>query len=66
MSIPEQSGKVATSAIEAMKGNPLCLAVVLLTITLSVIAYLRESAQGAGRQAVITSLIERCMEPAKR
>jgi hypothetical protein len=66
MTLQEKGGEVAGTAINALKGNPLCLAVVILTIVLSVIAYMRESAQGAGRQAVITSLIERCMEPAKR
>ena len=64
--IGEEGGKVATSAIEGMKGNPLCLAVVVLTIVLAILFYLRDNAAGVGRQAVVTALIERCMDPAKR
>ena len=66
MTIPEQAGRVADSTVNALKGNPLCLAVVVLTIVLAIIFYLRDNAAGEGRQAVVTALIERCMEPAKR
>jgi len=66
MTIPEEAGKVASSAIDALKGNPLCLAVVVLVIALSVIAYLRESHAQEDRLQMVTALVERCMEPAKR
>lgn len=66
MTLPEEVGKVATSAVEAMKGNPLCLAVVALVIVLSIIAYMREHAEAENRTKAFTALIERCMEPAKR
>jgi hypothetical protein len=66
MTLPEQAGKVANSAVEALKGNPLCLAVVLLVIVLSIIAYMRERAEQENRTQAFTALIERCMEPAKR
>lgn len=66
MTLPEEAGKVATSAVSALKGNPLCLAVVLLTIVLSVLAFYRERHSQDERVKMITSLVERCMEPSKR
>lgn len=66
MGVPEQAGKVATSAVDALRGNPLCLAVVVLTVILSVIAYYRESATQAARTQVVNELVERCMPPSKR
>ena len=66
MGAPEEAGKVANSAIEAMKGNPLCLAVVVLVIVMAFIAYLREKEEQHNRTVAFTTLIERCMEPAKR
>jgi len=66
MTLPEQAGKVATSAVDALKGNPLCLAVVLLTIVLSVLSFYRERHSQEERSKVVTELVERCMEPAKR
>ena len=62
----QEVGKVATSAIDALKGNPLCLAVVVLTIVLSFIAYYRERSGQHDRAQIVTTLIERCMEPSKR
>jgi hypothetical protein len=66
MTIPEEAGKVASSAVEGLRGNPLCLAVVVLTIVLSVIAYMREREAQANRTQAFTTLIERCMPPEKR
>jgi len=66
MSIPEQAGKVATNAIEGLKGNPLCLAIAALMIVLSIIAYFRDSAAQEDKANIVTTLIERCMDPAKR
>lgn len=66
MSVPEQAGKVASSAVDALRGNPLCLAVVVLMIVLSIIAYFRDSAAQTQKTQIVTTLIERCMEPAKR
>ena len=64
--IPEETGSTARSAISALKGNPLCLAVVLLVVVLSVIAYFREREAQNNRTAMVQELIERCMEPSKR
>jgi hypothetical protein len=60
------AGQVASGAIHALKGNPLCLAVVLLVIVLQGIAYYRESNAQEDRLQMVNALIERCMEPAKR
>lgn len=65
MSIPEEAGKVAASGIEALKGNPLCLAVVVLTVVLSAIGYFRDSASQHDRAAIVTNLIERCTPQAR-
>jgi hypothetical protein len=59
----EEGGKVAVSAIDALKGNPLCLAVVALVIILQVIAYMRDSGAQEGRQQIVMSLIEKCQMP---
>ena len=66
MSLPEEVGKVAASAIDGLKSNPLCLAVVLLTIVLAVLAFYRERHSQEERSRIVTELVERCMEPAKR
>jgi hypothetical protein len=57
---------VTSTAINALKGNPLCLAVVALVIVLQVIAYYREHAAQENRTATVNAIIERCMEPSKR
>jgi hypothetical protein len=66
MTVPEQAGKVADTAVNALKGNPLCLAVVVLTLVLSLIAYFRDVAAQTEKAQIVTTLIERCMEPSKR
>ena len=64
--VSEEAGKVAVSAVDALKTNPLCLAVVLLTIVLSLLAFYRERHSQEERAKIVTELVERCMEPAKR
>jgi hypothetical protein len=66
MTIPEETGKVATAAVDAMKGNPLCLAVVVLVLGLSTLIYFRQSAREHDQALAMQSVIERCMEPSKR
>jgi len=66
MSNAEQAGKVASGAIDALRGNPLCLAVVLLMIVLSGIAYFRDRAAQSEKAQIVSTLIERCMGPSKR
>ena len=62
---PEEAGRVASSAIDALKGNPLCLALVVLVLLLQVIAYFRESQAQDDRLAMVLSLVERCQMPLK-
>jgi hypothetical protein len=66
MTVQEEGAKVATSAIDALRGNPLCLAVVALVIVLQVIAYLRDTAGQEGREQIVMSLIEKCQLPNPR
>jgi hypothetical protein len=66
VSIQEEGAKVATSAIDGLKGNPLCLAVVALVIILQIIAYLRDTAAQEGREQIVMSLIEKCQLPNPR
>jgi hypothetical protein len=66
MSLPEEAAKVATSAVDALKTNPLCLAVVLLTIVLAILSFYRERHSQEERSRIVTELVERCMEPSKR
>jgi hypothetical protein len=60
--LPQAVGDTVT----ALKGNPLCLAIVVLMIVLAVIDYYSFRASQAERAQIVTTLIERCMEPAKR
>jgi hypothetical protein len=66
MSVPEQAGKVASGAIEALKGNPLCLSLVVLMVIVGTFAYLRVSKEMDSDERTMTGLIEHCMGPAKR
>jgi hypothetical protein len=66
LSIPGEISKVATSAIDALKGNPLCLSLVVLIAVIMGINAFQNAKEMAGRSQAITALIERCMEPAKR
>jgi predicted negative regulator of RcsB-dependent stress response len=59
-------GEAISGITHALKGNPLCLAIVVLIIVLQLIAYYRESQAQDDRLQVTSALIERCMEPAKR
>jgi hypothetical protein len=45
MSIPENASKVATSAIDAMKTNPSCLAALLVVALFAVLQYFEDSRQ---------------------
>jgi hypothetical protein len=66
VNIRQEAGKVAGSAVDALRGNPLCLAVVVLTIVLSLIAYYRDRGSQAEKAQIVNTLIERCMGPSKR
>ena len=57
--VPEEGSKVAISAITALKGNPLCLALLVLVGILFGIMYFTQSK----RAVIVQELIERCVEP---
>lgn len=61
MTIPEQAGKVATTTVEAMKGHPGLLALIVLQLLqLGVLGFLA-SANSDRQQARELALIERCV-----
>ena len=61
-----QAGQTARSAIESLKGNPLCLALVVLVLCLQVLAYFKESQAQDDRLALVMSLVERCHMPLEK
>jgi hypothetical protein len=58
MTAPEEVGKVATSAIEALKASPSCLVAVIFAITMALLTYFSlrdEQAQLHERQMLMIS-----------
>jgi hypothetical protein len=66
MNAVEEGGKIAVSAIDGLKGNPLCLAIVALVVILQGIAYLRDRATSDSREQIVMSLIDHCQMPKPR
>ena len=63
MTVPEQAGKVATSTIDALKGNPGLLVLVLLQLTtLGVLVFVTDK-QNERRAQREMAMIERCFPP---
>lgn len=62
----EEGSRVAASTVDALRGNPLCLAVVALVMVLEVIAYLRDNGEEQGRAEIVMSLIDKCQMPRPR
>jgi len=60
MGVPEESSKVATSAIQGLSGNPLCLAVVVLAALLGVFAYLRTKHEQDIDQSRFSQILDLC------
>lgn len=60
MSIPEQAGKVATGAIDALKGSPGLLVLVLLQIATLGILYFVVDRQNERRAVREMAMLERC------
>lgn len=65
MSAPEQAGKVATSAIDALKGSPGLLVLVLLQAATLAVIYFAASHNADLWQARQMALIERCFPQQK-
>jgi hypothetical protein len=60
MSIPEEAGKVATSTIDALRGNPGLLVLLLLQIATLTAVYFIGEANQQRMQARELALFERC------
>lgn len=64
MSIPEQTGKVATSLIEGLKTNPSCLAALAIVALFAILQYFdnrQESERIMLRTQEVTKLLDRCL-----
>jgi hypothetical protein len=64
MSIPEQAGKVATSAIDAMKTNPSCLAALLVVALFGILNYFeseRQNTRMMERTKEVGELLNSCL-----
>lgn len=67
MTIPEHVGKVATSAIDALKVNPSCLAAILLAAIFAVLTFLalqNQVERDTARLAATMQLLQSCMSNA--
>jgi hypothetical protein len=60
VSLPEETGKVASNAIDAMRGSPGLLSVIILQVTTLIVLYFISSANRDREQAREIALIERC------
>lgn len=61
MSIPDQAGKVANSAIDALKGNPGLLVLVFLQIITLGVLYFVTDKQNERRAAREMYLLQHCL-----
>jgi hypothetical protein len=69
MSLPEQAGKVATNAIDAMKTNPSCLAALMVVALFAVLNYFedeRQTERMEQRVDVVQDLLNRCFPTGKQ
>lgn len=58
--VPSEVGKVASSAIDALKGQPACLAAILLAACFAVLTYMSLTNERAEMHQRQMTLIERC------
>lgn len=61
MSIPGEVGKIATSTIDALRGQPGLLALILLQVTTLGVLYFVNDRQNERRQAREMMLMEKCL-----
>lgn len=66
MTVQKETGRVATSAISALKDNPLCLSLVLLIAIITAVNYFETSKQMANRSQIINEVMLRYLPPVKR
>lgn len=60
MGIPEETGKVATSAIDAMKGSPSCLAAILLAAIMAILTYFALQARDQRSHEEFLAVVNAC------
>lgn len=65
MGVPEEAGKVATSAIDAFKNNPACLAAILLAAVFAILTFFALQKDAERRSKTVDTLLERCMPKAQ-
>lgn len=58
--IPEEAGKVATSAVDAFKNNPACLAAILLAMVFAVLTFLAFQRDADRRSKTADLVMTRC------
>jgi hypothetical protein len=58
MSLPEQGAKVATSVVDAMKSQPLMLAVIVLNVVIIGLVYLAITANRQQQHIIMEKLVE--------
>lgn len=58
--VPEEAGKVATSAIDALKNNPACLAAIILAALFACLTFFALQRDADRRAKTTDLLLERC------
>ena len=64
MTLPEQAGKVAAGAIDALKTNPSCLAAILLAALFAILVYIgsqREGERAQRRLEITMEMLQSCV-----
>jgi hypothetical protein len=64
--LSEEAGNTARSVIEALKLRPDFVVLLALIVFITVGSIYARRLDGERHQKIVTELIERCMEPAKR
>lgn len=60
MNIPEETGKTISNVADALRGNPSCLAAILLAAMFAVLTYLSLVGEREDMQRRQMALIDRC------
>jgi hypothetical protein len=58
--VPEEAGKVATSAIDAMKANPSCLAALIVVGIFAALSFFGNQRDAERKTKTIDILLNRC------
>src|SRR5262245_63783377 len=63
MGIGDQSGDITKSVTDGLKGNPLCLAVVLLAAIIALFSYFKNRTDQDNEQERFMALAQKCWSP---